>query len=269
MRRSRRQSAEFIRPAVSIIEKPTRTRLRRSVRLLCPRLIRDERSRDPDILLSIGTILNPADTIGAELKVVFRALGALGEIDGDNSFWLRKCRELMLRPAVEPLLLARWNKLKSFEMTEAEMASFCSLLCGSKQQARTRDSYGLWDGGDVRFEPAEQAASWWTDIRAVANDPQLSSLLPAYAFARTIIAHPFPDGNGRLARALVHASLARIYDLNAPVLPLAPAFYMHGGKVAAALRQLSDSGDWEQFATVFRVVLDEASRLAKRSRGSL
>jgi Fic family protein len=103
----------------------------------------------------------------------------------------------------------------------------------------------------------------------VANDPQLSTLLPAYAFARTIIAHPFPDGNGRLARALVHAALARTYDLNAPVLPLAPAFYMHAGKVALALRHLSDSGDWNRFAAVFRIVLEEARRLDQLSRNAL
>jgi hypothetical protein len=108
----------------------------------------------------------------------------------------------------------------------------------------TRDSHGLWDGGNVRFEPAERAKSWWDDIQGIAQKPDLAPLLPAYCFARTIIAHPYPDGNGRLARALVHAALARTREYRAPCLPLAPAFYMNGTKVAAALRALSDSGDW-------------------------
>jgi hypothetical protein len=203
----------------------------------------------------------PLQTIGLELCAAFVAMGADENADADNNFWRRKCRELLLRPALEPLLLAHWNKLKSFAMTEPQMASFCSLLHGSKQQARTRDSYGLWD--NVRFEPAEQARSWWSDIRAAASRPELNSLLPAYAFARTIIGHPYPDGNGRLARALVHASLARTTGLAAPALPLAPAFYMHGAKIAAAIRELSASGYWDAFDGVFRIAIAEAAQLAR------
>lgn len=149
-------------------------------------------------------------------------------------------------------------------MNEPQLASLCSMLCGgAKQQARTRDSYGLWDQGNVRFEPAEHARNWWSDIQAVANDPELAPLLPAYCFARTIIAHPYPDGNGRLARALVHAALARITDYPAPFLPLAPAFYTNGAKVAAALLQLSNGGDWNAFNAQFVHVLNDAAKLSR------
>jgi hypothetical protein len=203
--------------------------------------------------------------IGAELRIGFMLIGKAIEpiVDG---LALRKCRELCLRPAVEPLLLAHWEKLKSFEMTEPQPAALCSLLTGSKQEARTRDSHGLWDGGHVRFEPPEQARNWWADIQAAARNPDLASLLPAYAFARTIIAHPYPDGNGRLARALVHASLARTTDYKAPFLPLAPAFYMKGAKVAHALRDLSHSGDWLAFNSVFANVLNDAANLSRGER---
>jgi hypothetical protein len=204
------------------------------------------------------------NVIGLELRVAFTAIGSGSAEAGDNDFWLRKCRELMLRPAAEPLLLARWTKLRSFNMSEDEIANFCSLMCGSKQQARTKNSFGLWDGGDVCFEPPEVALSWWKDIRAVAERVELAPLLPAYCFARTIIAHPYPDGNGRLARALVHGALARTQGLMAPVLPLAPAFYKNGAKVAAALRDVSDSGDWEAFNAVFQNVLEDAAMMAKQ-----
>jgi len=207
---------------------------------------------------------NPLDVIGLELRVAFVLIANGSSEDADNDFWRRKCRELCLRPAVEPLLLAHWNKLKAFEMSDAQMASFCSMLGGSKQQARTKDSYGLWDGGNVRFEPAEQAQNWWSDIQTVAKRAELAPLLPAYAFARTIIAHPYPDGNGRLARALVHAALAREANLPAPVLALAPAFYLNGAKIAAALRELSKSGDWDEFNSLFRAVLEDAARLTRR-----
>lgn len=217
------------------------------------------------VVLPNRPIANGLNVIGLELRIAFASIGQLIDATSDNSFWLSKSRELMLRPAVETLLLAHWEKLKSFELTEPQLANLCSMLCGgTRQQARTRDHYGLWDRGNVKFEPAEVAARWWDDIQGIANKAELAPLLPAYCFARTIIAHPYPDGNGRLARALVHAALARTADYAAPALPLAPAFYMNGTKVAHALRDLSDTGDWDVFNAVFAHVLNDAAKLARR-----
>jgi len=148
-------------------------------------------------------------------------------------------------------------------MTETQLANLCSMMTGARQRARTKDSYGLMEGADVRFESAERARTWWPEIQAVANSRELAPLLPAYCFARTIMAHPYPDGNGRLARALVHAALARAGNYTAPLLPLAPAFYMNAAKVAAALRRLSDTGDWDAFNAVFWLVIEDAMKLVK------
>lgn len=247
------------------LQAPSHDRLQDSIALVCPTLKHagscsfDWRV-DANALNRCG---QPLHTIGLELRVAFAMIGKIIVSDSDNSFWLRKCRELCVRPAIEPLVLAHWAKLTTFRMTEPQVANFSSLLCGSKQQARTRDSYGLWEDGDVRFEPAEQARHWWEDIQSVANDPQLAPLFPSYCFARTIIAHPYPDGNGRLARALVHAALARTTGMNAPALPLAPAFYMNGAKVGLGLRRLSETGDWQAFNTVFVRLIEDAHRLAQ------
>ncbi len=244
------------------------SRLEESLRLVCPAPGVLDSIVLNDALKAILEIKNkhdpchPLRLIGTELRIAFLAIGNQQLEDGDNDFWLRKCRQLCLRPAVEPLLLSHWRKLKNFEMDEKGIAAFCSMLHGSNQTLRTGDSYGLWD--NVRFESPDVARSWWSDIKTVAKDPQFATLLPAYAYARTIIAHPFPDGNGRLARALVHASLARISDLSAPILPLAPAFYKHGGKIADAIRKLSGSGNWNEFASTFAVALHEAGVLAGR-----
>jgi hypothetical protein len=209
--------------------------------------------------------VSPMRSIGRELYVAFICIGADEAATADNGFWLRKCRELFLRPAAEPLLLAHWDKLKSFGMTEEQLASFCSLICGgTRQHARTKDHYGVWDGGNVKFESAARAKQWWADIQSVAAQRSLDLLLPAYCFARTIIAHPYPDGNGRLARALVHAALARTFDYRAPFLPLAPAFYMNGARVAVALCQLCEDGDWNAFNAVFWCVIEDSQALARR-----
>jgi hypothetical protein len=247
------------------LQAPSDGRLRHSIALVCPTL-KHAGSCSFDWRVDANgrnRCGQPLHTIGLELRVAFAMIGKIIDSDADNPFWLRKCRELCVRPAIEPLVLAHWEKLISFGMSEPQVANFSSLLCGSKQRARTRNSYGLWEDGDVRFESAELARHWWEDIQSVANNQELAPLLPAYCFARTIIAHPYPDGNGRLARALVHAALARVAGLNAPALPLAPAFYMNGAKVALALRQLSETGDWQQFNAVFVRVIDDANCLAE------
>jgi hypothetical protein len=250
-----------------LVDSSSRLRLAKSVALFCPEIPRNIRATWLNTSFGINKLdddlKHPVETIARELRIAFRAIAASDCALSDNAFWRRKCRELLLRPAVEPLILANWKKLTSFEMTEPELANFCSLLCASKQRARTNDSYGLWEDADVRFEPAEKAISWWNDIRTVADRPGLYALLPAYCFARTVMAHPYPDGNGRLARALVHAALARITNYKAPVLPLAPAFYMNGAKIAAALRRLSNTGDWEDFNEVIQEVLSCASRMSQ------
>jgi hypothetical protein len=232
------------------------------------RFLRDTEARSStELVLAIareGERLTPFDVVGFELKFALLAPSiAMGDSSGDAKFWVRKCAALLQRPAVEPLLMAHWKRISNFEMTDEQMQSFCSLLCGSKKELRTRDSYGLWDASDVRFEPAEKARTWWSDIRAVATRPDMAPLLPCYAFARTIIAHPYPDGNGRLARALVHAALARDGGLSSPVVALAPAFYMNGARIAAALRDLSESGDWGPFESTFRQVLEHALALTR------
>lgn len=242
----------------------SRRRLRRSTLLVSPPLLdAPDEERALYVFREEGRQRpHPIGAIGLELRVAFLAI-ARSPTAGDCS-WRRKCRELLRRPAVEPPLLAKWNHLKRFEMTAAEMGHFCQLLWGLKQEPRVSHSYGLWEGGDVRFEAPDEAQTWWSDIQSVAKDPSLQSLLPAYAFARTIFAHPYPDGNGRLARGLVHGALARTGAYDAPLLPLAPAFYMNAAKLAAALRQLSKDANWNSFATVFKGVLEDAAALRKR-----
>jgi hypothetical protein len=43
---------------------------------------------------------------------------------------------------------------------------------------------------------------------------------------------------------------------------------MNGAKVAASLRQLSDSSDWNQFNAVFMHVLEDAAKLARSVRAA-
>lgn len=210
---------------------------------------------------------HPIGTVGLELKVALILIGRKsGPLRGDNSFWLRKCHKLFARPAVEPILLANWDKLSNFQITELQLGALCSLLCGTDQYARSGESFGLDQQLDVRFEEAELAKSWWSDIQRVANTPELEHLLPTYVYARTIMAHPFPDGNGRLARALLLSSLASKANLQAPVIALAPAFYKNAAAIADGLRTLSRDSDWGAMTWVLVRVLREAMEMSRSGR---
>lgn len=108
---------------------------------------------------------------------------------------------------------------------------------------------------NVGFEPLPRARRWLADLRAAAADPALRAALPAYCFARTIMAHPFSDGNGRFARLMVHAALARAAGLDRPLIALAPAFYRRGRTLGVALTALAASGDLRPFNALFLSVL--------------
>lgn len=115
----------------------------------------------------------------------------------------------------------------------------------------------------MKFEPAHRARLWQADMQGVAEVPKFKALLPVYAYARTIIAHHFPDGNGRLARALLLAALAREADLQAPSIAHAPAFYKNASTVADGLQALSRDGDWGAFTLVLVRVLREAMEMSR------
>lgn len=194
------------------------------------------------------------------------------EISGDpadNDFWQTKCRALLLRPAIEPIACSYWARFVDLSFDEARAVSMASALAGRKLAYRRAAARGLSVRGDVGFEPLDVASQWLAKIREAATDPDLLPALPAYAFAQTIMAHPFSDGNGRAARVMVHAALARCAELDLPVVALAPAFYRRADSLASALHKLSDHHDWPAFYSVFLAVLEDAAALtrlfAKRS----
>lgn len=118
------------------------------------------------------------------------------------------------------------------------------------------------------FEPLAIAAQWLAKIRAAANLPELRAALPMFAFAQTIMAHPFSDGNGRFARLMVHAALARCAGLGRPGIALAPAFYRRADAIGAALTALGESGEWPPFNALFLSVLDDALALTGALRAA-
>lgn len=75
--------------------------------------------------------------------------------------------------------------------------------------------------------------------------------------------HPFSDGNGRFARLMIHAALARSIGLRRPNIALAPAFYRRANELGRALTALSESREWTPFTLLFLSVLEDALTLTK------
>jgi len=181
----------------------------------------------------------------------------------DNDFWRAKCSALFLRPALEPIACSYWARLTSFAFDEAAALHIAFALAGRPLVCRKGPATGRSAAGDVGFEPLPKARRWLADLRAAAADPALRLGLPAFAFARTLMAHPFSDGNGRFARLMAHAALARAAGLDRPLVALAPACYRRGRALGAALTALGESGDWPAFNAIFFTVLREAVALTR------
>lgn len=206
-----------------------------------------------------------AGVAGLELQASLMLLeGAATPAAADNGFWDAKCRKLLLRPAVEPFAFAVWDRFRKFDLDEATALHLAQALTGRRIVYRAGVATGVSVQGNVTFEPLDIARRWLEKIAAAAHKPDLLTALPMYAYAQVIMAHPFSDGNGRFARLMVHAALARCAGLRRPEIALAPAFYRRADEIGRALTALNATRNWALFHGVFLSVLEDALSLTKR-----
>jgi Fic/DOC family protein len=182
----------------------------------------------------------------------------LGSRPADNGFWAAKCQLLLVRPAIEPIACSCWKRFGTFDLDKQVALVIASTLAGRPLVYRKGPAKGRSAHGDVTFEPLEIASQWLAKIATASRRPELRAALPIYAFAQAIMAHPFSDGNGRFARLMVHAALAKCAGLRRPEIALAPAFYRRAAALGGAITALSESGDWPPFNAVFLSILEDA-----------
>lgn len=72
--------------------------------------------------------------------------------------------------------------------------------------------------------------------------------------------HPLLDGNGRVARAMFQAVLARRGLLTGPALPIGPMLKLNGPEHSEIIRRLILTGDWNP---VFAFVAEAAKKRAR------
>ena len=75
--------------------------------------------------------------------------------------------------------------------------------------------------------------------------------------------HPFADGNGRVGRLLMSLFLIARGQLSEPLLFLSAFFERHRAEYYAALRNISEAGEWEGWLTFF---LEGVATQAKQAR---
>ncbi len=85
----------------------------------------------------------------------------------------------------------------------------------------------------------------------------------AFRFMRTITAHPFRDGNGRLARMLICAPFAAAGLLNFPVLGFNAIFDIHRIELSQKVQKLSSCGNWPEFIEYLDFLLRECVRISE------
>jgi hypothetical protein len=207
---------------------------------------------------------HPIDAAGMELGAVLMCLRAeIDQDEADNDFWKRKCQAVLLRPAVEPIAYSYWSKISSLCIDEITALKVASAMVGGPLVYRKGPGVGKSAKGDVQFPALDDRGDWLAKLASAAQAPALAAALPVFVYAQTIMTHPFSDGNGRFARLLVHAALARCAGFNGPKIALAPAFYRRAEAFGAALTRVSEQGDWSALHRVFFSTLSEALEMTR------
>ncbi len=120
----------------------------------------------------------------------------------------------------------------------------------------------------IRPEAVPQALD---RICSIWNDPpqDVPALFVAlWICVATTNAHPFLDGNGRLARALMVAYLTRTGLTRHGAIPFGALKYAAQGNFEAALRYAEATGDWLPLIKVFYVLVGSYSILLERFQRS-
>ena len=241
-------------------------------RWICPPpkpLSREQHRRFLQTLAAISLVndenFRALDSVGLEIKLSLMVAGNEEDLTagGDNDYWQRKCRVMFLRPAIEPIAISYWERLISLDLDIERAKKLTSALTVKEQGIRIREGVGRSMNGNVGFELPEQAHAWLDRLKAGYGRPELASFMPMYCFAATIMAHPFWDGNGRLARILTLGALARLASWKHPMVGLAPSFYRHAETLGKSLDELTLTGNWTRYVNVFLDIVDDAHQLMK------
>lgn len=145
-------------------------------------------------------------------------------------------RKPFYRIAPEPILWSFWPELSDLRLTSNRALELASLLTGHRQAYRTKSVFGTDEHGRrFYFAPHFAQTELEVYLQAARHEQSLEGALETL-FRSIIFAHPFLDGNGRFARALLTGLLSHHGLITYPCLPLNSVFEARRPGIAAALR---------------------------------
>lgn len=150
----------------------------------------------------------------------------------------------LYRTIQEPITCRYWNSIASNKLTLSDMHELCSLLRGDVVSFRTGRSRGF-DNTHGSYEFCYPIDDNWLDRIYEISDSSLPDPFEEMAliFREIIWTHPFSDGNGRLARALLNGSLARRGIISRPILGLNAIFDVFRQDIGESLRISISTGE--------------------------
>lgn len=170
------------------------------------------------------------------------------------------------RPAVEPALRAAWPSFTGSGARLAIQALLSDLLAEpAVERQGPCATVRAQDGTRSVFPPATEAAGWLDRIDAGERSSPDPFAMACFAYAQTVLSHPYQDGNGRLARAMYQRSLSRSGLLSGPLLPLGPLVYANARVHDRALQHLGAAGDWGPFVEVMLGLTRKAAAFTRHA----
>jgi hypothetical protein len=216
-------------------------------------------------LFAAGLPAGLEHSFGLEAKVAYRLLSRPG-VDSPGVALLRKT---LLRPASEPIIATYWEGLGR-SLGPLEMTSLTSCLVGRALSARDGPIMGAPDsaGVTVLYPTPTRGPDLVQPIGVTGPSSLLASAL--VRMIEVLLAHPFPDGNGRLARAVWLSPLADGLGLPGPYLPVGPIMKVNAPRVVGAIREVGTGGSIDPFFQVMIDIIAETLALTSQllARGS-
>lgn len=189
---------------------------------------------------------DPLRAIGCEHRAAFVIASDESSCldDVDARVDPRSIKKIFMRHPIEPIQISWHDWLTDFSLDEVQLLAFSSSIIGS-QAAFSSGIMGTHPGSGTKatlFAPLPRRSEWRERILDISkiDDPIFRGAL---YFIETVYCHPLANGNGRLARSLMYASLAADGLLRGPFIPFAPVFWCEHHRIASAFKHSTIAQD--------------------------
>lgn len=202
--------------------------------------------------ISIGDV----EVLGLEIRQAYDEVRNISD-SCKISNYKRKCIGLLFRPAIEVGILSYWEHLINADANIEVINKMVNIMVGHPVSI-SKWAMTIKSGkGRVVFESPEYSQNWISDIYNARKSGMPLHLLAIFAYTRTILAHPFSDGNGRLARAIFQIFMSESVGWKVPGIALAPATYKHIPLLQRSLKEVGTTNNWNSIAfTLKKIVVD-------------